>query len=522
MKMKHSLKYVFASLLCILTIESCNKEDIGGNSGEQPDVLDEKFFDTLYESCLTELINYAKVPRPGFHLDRARAYIKAMADENGWNWERDDYGNCWFDVPATSGKESAPKIILQGHMDMVCASAEGETHDFLTEVGTPVRDNEFLWGEHINLGIDNAIGVGMMFSIVKSGIPHGPLRCLFTADEDQGMLGAKALSKDAIDSDYLISLDAENASNMYAGCAGTKRGEFTGSFNRMQPVTDESKITVSISGLLGGHSGININDHRLSAFVALRTIINEVVVPHHGHIIVVNSGIATNSIPTSGVLTFALGASEKDSAVKEIEAILNRYEEEYPEENIIRSVSTAAVASDDFLFDESFTVTMCSLLNSLVHGVIEMDAELANHVSKSNNVSPVVIGEGKMSVALMTRSDFNDWLSQINEDYKSTAAGLGLEYRLVNESPAWRSDVHAPLYCMLKRNYTLAGVNPVDYYSQGGVEPAIFSQLRESLQCCCFGPKIYDAHSINERLRLDTLKPVLKAVVNTLLKADEL
>lgn len=504
------LKYHILIALLLLGLSACKSDDNDGGQTEQD--ID---YNQLTEQAIQHFIDFAKTPRPGFHLDKARAYLKDFADARGLKWDRDEYGNCWFDVPATEGYESYPKLILQGHMDMICDVAEGETMDVNTQVGTPHREGNKIWGDHMNLGVDNGIGVAMALSIVDSKLGHGPLRCLFTADEDCGMFGAEKLGPEAIDCNYLISLDAEQVGGLYISCLGAISNRITSQLSRASSVDGFSRVKVSISGLKGGHSGWNINNHRLNACDMIRSMLVRISATHEVSLISINAGTADNAIANAAEMTLAVKADEAQDVEVKMLAIIGEYEKEYAEETIHYIIETSDVADSDYVCASAATAQVLGVLTKLIYGPIEIDN--TGYVSKSSNIAPLKLNNGDFNVLNMMRSNSNDWLDEQKNIYASLAQQHGMFYAVDSYSPAWSDSKGNPMANMLKGYYEKAMGQPVEEIrSAGSVELAYFTLQHPGLQTTCIGPTIKEAHSIRETLYLNTLRPVLQTVVNTM------
>jgi len=486
-----------------------------------PTEKDLAFFENVKDDAVKEFLNFAKVPRPGFRLDKAREYLKLWADSHGYEWQRDEYGNCWFDVPATSGMEKKNKVILQGHMDMVCVAEEGTSPDFYEVVGTPVFDGDYLYGKGMNLGIDNGIGVGIILAMIKADYPHGPLRCLFTADEDQGLLGAKNMDAEVLDTDYLISFDGEKAGLMYAGCAGSSRFSMEKKFESSAHSSIDSKLILTLTGLQGGHSGIDINKNRLSGATILQILLSQAVKSNNARIISFSSGNAPNSIANNLSMEMAVSSSQSESLSQDVNTVIEDLRKRYPDENFSNTLVQEKVSSSDFICPESATDDLIRLYDNLVNGTVEVSATDPEHVTKSSNIGISELHDGQFQVVCMTRSDYKEWLLSETSRCKQEAEACGMEFSVLATSPAWHTDADFPLFLELQHYYTeAAGYQVLPMYSQGGVEPGIFVNLRSTLQCTCLGPHVEDSHSINERVKLSTIRPVVQGTIKYLMNIN--
>lgn len=513
--MNKRLLLAFALVSILFGFTGCN-----GNL-DDPTKKDATFFENVKEDAVQEFLSFAKVPRPGFQLDKARDYLKSWADNHGYEWHRDEYGNCWFDVPATKGMETKNKVILQGHMDMVCVAEEGTSPDFYKVVGTPVFDGGFLYGKGVNLGADDGIGVGMILAIIKADFPHGPLRCLFTADEDQGLIGAKNMAAKVLDADYLISLDSGRAGVMYAGCAGSFRFSMEKTFASSTISSEGKKIILTLTGLLGGHSGIDINKNRLSGATILHILLSQAIKTNNARIISFSSGSAVNSIANNLNLEMAVSSSHSDSLKQAIDTVLDVLRNSYPDENFSVTLTQEEIIGSDYICSEDATDNLIRLYDILVNGVVEVSVTDPDHVTKSSNIGINELHDGQFIATSMTRSDYVEWLSSEKVRYAREADTCGMTYSVIASSPAWYSKADYPLFLDLQHYYSeAAGYQVQPIYSQGGVEPAIFVNLRPTLQCTCIGAYIKDEHSYYERLDLSTIRPVVQGVINYLININ--
>ena len=506
-------KKLLVVLSFLLIATSCEKNLL-------PKPADDIDYESLKENSIKEFLSFAENPRPSFNVEKPREYLKSVAGDNGWSWERDEYGNCWFDLPATKGFENYPNVILQSHMDMVCASVEGETHDFLKEVGTPLRERNCIRGQHINIGADDGIGVGMILAIAKSNVAHGPLRCLFTADEEPGLFGAANLDPSTLNARYLLSLDEETSGYVDVGSAGAATLIFERVFETTGQRPNQNKISVTISGLRGGHSGYEINNHRLSAGVMMTDMLGSLIDSFEINVISVNSGDVFNAILNSGEFSFAVNSSDTTAAMDILQAAVVSFTKEYPEETIKFGVSCTELSSDDRLCTFDDTKRIHQLLDGLKYGPIEVNG---SHVTKSSNIAPVNLNNGDFYAASLMRSDYNEWLDEQVAYYIPFADNLGINGSIYTQVPAWHSANIPPMVKMLEQYYSEAvGGDIVEFQSQAFLEPSYFTMIRPDIETTCIGPQIDEAHTIRETLYTDTLIPVLKATIQTIQHINEL
>lgn len=508
---------MMAALTMTLTFTACNDDEVITPPTPPVD------YDQLVERAIDEFFSFAQNPRPSFHVDAPREYLRAYAAKQGWSWERDEYGNCWMDVPATSGMEDAPKVILQGHTDMVPAVADGLTLDPLKEVGTPVREGNFIYGQNMNLGADDGVGTGIILALSTSDIPHGPLRLLFTADEEPGMYGTAALDyKRAVDADYLINIDGEEEGVMFIGCAGACIFEFHKHLDRATDANGLTKLNISLRGLLGGHSGVDINKHRLSGFAVLRDIVKEVVVPHAAHLISLDCGTANNAISPFVEMSLAVKSDEVADVEAQINSMLDTYAAAFPEEQMKRNFTTSEVEADDYLCATNFNPTLSETLHNMVQGVVEIRQE-DDHVTKSNNMGMTMLQNGDLQFNGYMRSDFQDWLDAEMVRYSDLARDNAFELKIATSYPSWNGDPDNALQLMMEDKWgELIGRKVDRVFCQGGVELTYFSKYRPGMQIVSMGAELTECHTINETVHINTIKPVLQSVAYVLEHVREL
>ncbi|MDO4542722.1 MAG: M20/M25/M40 family metallo-hydrolase, partial [Bacillota bacterium] len=210
------------------------------------------------ENILKEFAALNRIPRPSGHEENVAAYLEQRGAAMGFEVIRDPYLNVIFEVPATPGRENAPTVILQAHMDMVCVG--DSSYDPLTDAIETLIDGNAMKAKATSLGADDGIGVALILDLLASNTPHGPLRVIFTADEEQGMTGASALDPKYLQGAYLINLDWEDLRSLCIGCAGF----LTMEYHKTAPKTQAKggAVAFTVQGLKGGHSGTEIGENR--------------------------------------------------------------------------------------------------------------------------------------------------------------------------------------------------------------------------------------------------------------------
>ena len=511
-----------------LALSSCSGDDASIIDNVTPS---EEILANLTESTISEFLDFAKTPRPGNtaekhdNLDKARDYLVNWAKKHNFDVHYDSCPNIWIDVPANNeSMKNFPTVILQGHIDMVCSSKSGETYDYTQIVGEPYYDGDLLKGRKVNLGSDDGIGVGMALAIASSTVAHGPLRLLFTANEDADMEGAIKLDPSVLNTDYLINIDEEEIGKVSSGCLGSYIVNFEKdlSAETTTEISGKSVVDFTLTGLPGGHSGVMIGKHILSAATVTAEIIKSVVTPANGNISYVNCGKYNNAIADATTMQFVVDEAKADGCISQINELVKGYQKEYSEVTLSYTVNKASSLDANKMIPQSFNATLNKFFEKVTQGVIEFDD--TNVATKSNNIGVISIKDGMVSVNTMFRSYFPDWLEAERDRLLAVRTELGMTGTASADLPyvpAWSVEngttFRDKFLGYYKENY------PQAYTERafGGLECGYFVQKRSTLNAVSVGPQLDNAHTIDEAVHVSTIKPLLTTIVKMLQNMDE-
>ena len=472
----------------------------------------------LTSLCVDEFVKLCAVPRPGFHTEKCLAYFQAWAEEHGFEHFRDEYGNFWMDVPATEGYEAYPKVILQAHMDMVCVATSDNDIDFMTQGITPIINGNKMTADRTSLGADNGIGVAAALAIVTGNVGHGPIRCLFTADEDVGLHGAAALDPASLDCDYLINIDLEEENQVCYSCAGNLRASMKKTHETVAVGADETVFQIKVDNLLGGHSGMDIHRNRLNAAVALTTMVKAI---GDVKLVEVKAGAAFNAISQNGSMTFAVETAKVEAMKAAVAAAQAQLVEAYPLEKM--EVVMTEVASEGM---KALTVedsaALLALVDYLPQGVLAMSPKIEGLVQTSSNIGVFQLAEGAAEVGTSSRSCVTADVDKLEADFGAESGKYGYEMSVMSKYPGWDGDPNTPLLKLSEKAYKTIGVEAELVAIHAGLEPSWFSSKREGMQMICLGPTLTGAHTTEETLHIDTLAPTMDVVLYCLQHVNEL
>ena len=486
----------------------------------------------LNPSCVFKhFADISKIDRGSNREAGIAEHIAELAERLGYRVIKDAANNVVVFVPASPGKEKMPLLVLQSHIDMVALNDKGEDFD-TSEVKFVVKNGK-LKADGTTLGADNGIGVAAMLSVMtENGLEHGPLALLFTAAEEVGLIGAKALDPEIVPNPkYLLNLDSEEWREITVGCAGGGRIQavFEDDFGIVVENYDNVKIfEIKISGLHGGHSGVDINNGYGNAIVIMARVLSEVLNNNpEMRLVSLSGGNKMNAIPSVASARIAIINDECKDLPELIEILKTEiFSEFFPTEpgfNLeINDVTPVDDTLDCIFFSEAFQSRMLQLLQLLPNGVIKMDPNDSTLLMSSNNigiVETVVDKKITLTVTLMYRSSSDSHKKYLKNLFTSTFRCFGVKNVVFgSEYSAW-----VPVYS----SYLLGLTQEVseDMFGQamkvtvvhGGLECAALGDLWPGLESISIGPDIRFPHSIDEEVNIETvngfwtlLKKVLK------------
>ena len=451
------------------------------------------------------------IPRPSHGEERVAAHVTAWAGERGFGVRADDAGNLVVGVPATPGREGAPAVILQGHLDMVCEREPDSPYDPREGRIGVVRDGDWLLAEGTTLGADDGVAIAAMLALAESGAPHGPLELLMTVAEEVGLAGAQALDPALVTGDVLLNLDSEEDGTLTIGCAGSEDHVLTFTAPRELLAAGADLLRVTVSGGRGGHSGGDIATGRASAIKLLAHALRGA---REVRIAAFDGGASRNAIPRDAV---ALVAGEGvRSAVEAAGAAARRtYARTDPG---VRIEAEAAGAADRAgaagpadsaggaggAWTAEASGRLLDLIALLPAGPLAMSPDFPGLVETSSSVGVAETApDGTLTVRCLSRSSDDDALPVVRGQIEAAARLAGATYESLGSYPAWRPDPDAPLLATAGRVHTeLFGKEPEIGATHGGLETALIGAKRPGLQMLSFGPAIEGPHAPGERLHI--------------------
>jgi dipeptidase D len=467
-----------------------------------------------------------RIPRPSLHEERVRRHLHALARAHGWTSRQDTAGNVVVYVPGRGAGEQASPLALQGHMDMVCAKDPGVDHDFHRDPIALRRDAVTIDGDlrpvlrarGTTLGSDNGLGMASALALaLDPSIDHPPLELVFTTDEETGMTGALALDAGLIHAPRLLNLDAEEHGSIYLSCAGGRELVATWELAREAPRPDEVALRISVDGLHGGHSGVDIHLGRANAVAVLATVLaDEGLERERVRVGSIDGGSRPNAIPRAAQAVVWVPAASEVAVTARLRAL-----------EVTARATWAAIDPGLRLRVERVDAGECpgplaiaashaltSAVARLPVGPITWSSAIADLVETSNNPGTIETTEQRIRLVCMTRSSRDAALASEQEAMERVLVAGGAHVLFQGGYPGWEADVHDPLVARACAVYERTfGSRPAIKAIHAGLECGILRRRLPTVSMIAFGPEIRNAHTPDEAVVLDTVEPFFRLLV---------
>jgi dipeptidase D len=445
-----------------------------------------------------------QIPRASGHEKAVRDALAAWGRARGLGVKEDAVGNLILSKPASPGFEDRPGVVLQGHIDMVCQKNGGSTHNFAVDPIRPVLREGWVSAEHTTLGADNGVGVALALAALEADdLAHPALEVLLTVDEESGMHGALGLQPDAVQGRLLLNLDTEEWGELYVGCAGSVDVLVDAPLPTEPSPVGWHALVVRLSGLAGGHSGIDIHRQRGSAIKLLARLL-------HGlsekgvdfRLAAFNGGTAHNAIPREAEATLLL--SDADSAVfaddGDLLARINADELGSEDSGVCIDITPLSTLPAVALTVEA-TRTVVSVLHRLPYGVRSMSERMPDVVDTSNNIGVARVEAGKFHLNIMVRSLREAGVRTLAAEIADLLSAAKLDAQVHGAGPCWTPKPDSALLTLAQGIYRQTfGSEAHIQVIHAGLECGVFSALWPEMDMISFGPTIQGAHAPGERV----------------------
>ncbi|OFX18117.1 MAG: cytosol nonspecific dipeptidase [Bacteroidetes bacterium GWA2_31_9] len=473
----------------------------------------------LYPNDLWTIFGkFCSIPHPSKHERKIADYVIAFAKELKLEVFEDKVGNVIIKKPATKGFENRKTVVLQGHLDMVPQKNSDTNHVFEKDPIQAYIDGEWVKAKGTTLGADNGIGAAAALAVLKSkDISHGPIEVLLTIDEETGMTGAFGLEAGTLHGDILMNLDSEDEGELYIGCAGgiDTSAEFT--YTEENFPAGHIAYDVTIKGLKGGHSGLDIVLGRGNSNKLLNRFLWDSVRKFDLRLASFEGGTLRNAIPRESFAVVTIPSSkvaEFEKYVKEFEAIVKK-ELSATEPDMSFSVSKSNYSGK--VIDTKSTHNLLNSIYSCPNGVIRMTVEMPGLVETSLNLAIVKSGNGKINVHCLLRSSVDSAKEDLSHMVESVFTLAGAKVAHEGGYPGWKPNVASPILQSMKDVYNNKyGKIPDVKAIHAGLECGIIGAVYPNLDMISFGPTIRYPHSPDEKVNVATVGKFWDYLVETL------
>jgi dipeptidase D len=463
-----------------------------------------------------------QVPRPSGHVEKVQQFLLDFAKKAGVEAFQDPAGNIVMRKPATPGMENRKTVLMQAHMDMVPQKAPDSKHNFETDpIETHIEDG-WVYANHTTLGSDDGIGVATIMGIMESkDLKHGPLEALITRDEETGMYGANDLPEGELNSDILLNLDSETWGKFVIGSAGGI--DVTANLEYKEVENDqETAVKVTLKGLRGGHSGLEINEGRANANKEMVRLVRKAIAECSARLVSWQGGNMRNAIPFKAEVVLALPKAEVEHLEKLVKEQKELIEDEFKtiENNV--EFFTENVEAPKNLVPEEIQDNLIDAIYACHNGVVRMIPVYPDVVETSSNLAIININEGKASFKILARSSREDMKEYIATQLESCFSMAGMKTELSGSYGGWDPNPDSEILGLLKKVYkeqnNQEAIVQVDH---AGLECSVILGKYPNLDVVSLGPTLRSPHTASERFEIATAEPFWKLMTQVLEEIPE-
>lgn len=458
------------------------------------------------------------IPRVSKHEAALRDHLRAWAAEHGLATLIDAAGNLIIRKPATPGMEDRAAVVLQGHLDMVCQKNNDTDHDFFRDPIRPVLRDGWLIAEQTTLGSDNGIGVALALAALESDdFAHGPLEVLLTVDEEAGMGGAQGLAPGLLQGELMINIDTEEWGHFYLGCAGGLDVAVNQAYELETVPTGHVIRRIAVSGLCGGHSGIDIHRGRGHAIKLLVRLLRRLE-DEDLRVVEFSGGTARNALPREAEATVAVPAGAETGIARRIADFAQQVRDELA--GVEKRVDIAFDASDRRparTMKRSDQHALLSALHAAPQGVRRMSTRVADVVETSDNLGVIRITDGHAEAVFMVRSLIDSAADALADEIRDLFSLVGARAEKQGAYPGWKPNPDSALLTLCQEAYAREfGGRAEVKVIHAGLECGIIGAKYPRMDMISFGPDIMGAHAPGERVNVESVERcwvLLKAIL---------
>ncbi|PKM50714.1 MAG: aminoacyl-histidine dipeptidase [Firmicutes bacterium HGW-Firmicutes-7] len=456
----------------------------------------------------------SNIPRESGNEKEISDYLKDFALERNLIVEQDEYLNIKIKKPPTVGYENAPVVIIQGHMDMVCEKNEGTIHDFKKDPLRLIVSGDDLYADGTTLGADNGIAVAYALALLDAqDIPHPGLEILITTDEEVGLTGALEMDVSDLKGQYFINLDTEEEGEIVISCAGGLRAllELPLVFDELDDA-EHNIVQITIKGLKGGHSGMEIDKNRANAIILLGIVLSELHEVIDLNVCHLCGGLKDNVIPRESFVTLHVQKDQMDLFNETMSKIIKTLKDECKKNDpdvvfMIDLLEEKEEEKGSPSINKETLEKVVFLLSALPNGVQTMSAEIDDLVESSINLGKLYMDKNSLYFEFAARSSVKSKKYRMVQLLKQFAKNVGGTCIESKDYPEWPIKSNSKFLEICSKTYeNMYGNKPLIKGIHAGLEGGVFLEKLPHLEAVSIGPDTFDVHSPDERISISSVQ----------------
>lgn len=463
--------------------------------------------------------DFTQIPRPTGQMEAVTHYVLNFGKSLGLETLQDETGNVLIRKPATPGKEESKTVVLQSHLDMVPQKNSSVKHDFATDPIDAYIDGDWVTARDTTLGADNGIGAALAMAVLADNtLKHGPIEALFTVDEEVGMDGAFGLKPGFLKAEILINCDSEEEGELFVGCAGG--ADMNISFQFKEDIyipAGDIAVKLSLTGLKGGHSGVDIHLGRANANKLMFRFLKEAVCDYGARLSSIEGGSLRNAIPREAFALITIPGNDTESFWELVADYQDLYRTEYAgiEDNITFTAEKTDLPST--LLPEEIQDDLINAIEGCQNGVISMLHDFPETVESSSNLAVVASAEGLIEIKILVRSSSESRKESVCSSLESVFALAGAKVEEGGGYNGWQPNINSSILNLMKQTYKdLFAKEPSVKVMHAGLECGIIQGNYPDMDMISIGPDLQFPHSPDERINIPSVGKVWEFIKATL------
>ena len=459
-----------------------------------------------------------KIPRCSKHEEKIRKYLLDFAKKHDLETKTDKAGNVVIKKPACDEMKNKPIVILQAHMDMVCEKNSTVEHDFSKDPIQLEVKGDILKAKGTTLGADDGIGIATALAVLEDqNLKLGPIEALFTVDEETGLTGAFALEPDMLTGKIMLNLDSEDFGVITIGCAGGGNSEIKLPVEYQQNNPELKNIQLNITGLKGGHSGVDIHEQRGNAIKILTRLIWKTSEKHEFAISKIQGGDKHNAIPREAKAIIAIKKSEEKNLIKTLNEEVEKIKKEFQPIDPDLKLEIKEAEKTNKTLQKNSQKKLINILHALPHGVDKMNYDIPNLVETSTNLAKVELNNKEATIILSSRSSIMSALQDMRDRIHAIANLTDAKITEEKPYPGWKPNVNSKLLKLSKNIFKdMFKEEPKVEAIHAGLECGIIGEKFENIDMISIGPTIKAPHSPDEKVFISTVEKFYRYLIEIL------